>query len=271
MADPIRSIAPHQIEFFQHNGFLSLDSITTQDEIRTVRAIYDRLFSERAGWDEGQQFDLGGDEKGEKPVLPQLMSPSKYAPELRDTLFLRNARTIAYQILGDDMRDAHGEHMIFKPAQYGATTPWHQDQAYHDPTKRSRSVTFWMTLDDATMGSGCMQFVPGSHRKDVLPHHSIGNDPAVHGLEVDEPERHAPYAVACPVPAGGCTMHAAYTLHYTGPNTSNRPRRAYIIAFSAPDTPRERPIDNYWMREKRTARLDRARAAEAAVTNGPGM
>jgi ectoine hydroxylase-related dioxygenase (phytanoyl-CoA dioxygenase family) len=140
------------------------------------------------------------------------------------------------------------DHMIFKPACHGAATPWHQDQAYHDPTLRYRNINFWMPLDDATIDSGCMQFVPGSHRLDVLPHHHIGDDPSVHGLEADNQQSLARYAVACPVPAGGCTMHAAYTLHYAGANTSAAPRRAYILVFRATPTKRDKPVNNYWMR-----------------------
>lgn len=226
-----------------------------------MRGIYDRLFSERAGFDEGQQFDLAGNDQAEKPTLPQILTPSKYAPELIDSQFYVNARAIATQVLGEDIEPDYGEHMIYKPAEYGAATPWHQDQAYHNPTRKYRNVNFWMPLDDATVESGCMQFVPGSHRKDVLPHHSIGNDPAVHGLEVDDPELHAPYAVACPVPAGGCTMHAAYTLHYAAANTSVHPRRAYILIFRAPSSPRTHAVDNYWMHDKNTARAQRAAAA----------
>lgn len=268
MTKPVRALAAHEIEFFGQNGFLTLDRITTDDELVTLRAIYDRLFDERAGWDEGAQFDLGGNEQGQRPRLPQLLGPSKYAPELANTQFLANARAIARQLLGDDLIEEYGEHMIFKPAKYGAATPWHQDQAYHDPALRFRNINFWMPLDDATVESGCMQFVPGSHCRDVLPHHSIGDDPAVHGLEVDDPDQHAGYAVACPVPAGGLTMHAAYTLHYAGPNTSASPRRAYILVFRAPPTKRREPVDNYWMREKQTARM--ARAARAASASAEG-
>lgn len=265
MSEPATTLATHQLEFFSHNGFLSLDQITADDELAELRIIYDRLFDERAGWDEGNQFDLGGNEQDGKPRLPQILQPSKYAPELNDTEFLANARSIARQILGHDIEETHGEHMIYKPAGYGAATPWHQDQAYHDPTLRYRNINFWLPLDDATIRSGFMQFVPGSNRGDVLPHHSIGNDPAVHGLEVDEPERRAEYAVACPIPAGGCTMHAAYTLHYAAPNTSANPRRAYILIFRAPSTKRDQPVDNYWMREKHTARQRRAESAAASM------
>lgn len=263
MPTPTTNLAPHQVEFFDHNGFLFLDALISQAELSMLRDVYDRLFDERVGWAEGRQFDLGGtDAEGEPPKLPQILGPSEYAPELVNTEYLRNAKAIAQQLFGGDLEDAYGEHMIFKPPRYGATTPWHQDQAYHDPGKIFRGVSFWMPLDDATVDSGCMQFVPGSHRTtDVVPHHSIGHDPTVHGLEADDPESLAPYAVACPIPAGGCTMHAAYTFHYAGPNTSERPRRAYILSFTATPQVRELPIDNYWMREKRTAGMERERSS----------
>jgi hypothetical protein len=254
---PVKRLEPHQLSFFQHNGFLSLDAITTADEIERLRDVYERLFRQRVGWEDGNQFDLGGDEQNDMPRLPQLLNPSQYAPELRRTSFVENAAAIARQLFGGELLDDYREQMIYKPPKHGPATPWHQDQAYHDPALTFRSINFWMPLDEATLESGCMQFIPGSHRLDVLPHRSIGGNPAVHGLELEGPERYAPYAVACPIPAGGCTLHAAYALHYTGPNVSEVSRRAYTLIFSARPVPRTVPIDNYWMREKRTGRMQR--------------
>src|SRR5439155_15894504 len=119
----------------------------------------------------------------------------------------------------------------------------------------SYAFNLWIPLQQATMENGCMQFVPGSHRLPVLTHHCIGNDSRVHGLEVDDvPEADKSLAVACPLPPGGCTIHHNRTLHYTGPNTSDIPRRAYILGFGIPPTPRSEPRDFYWNRMKRTAR-----------------
>ncbi len=128
-----------------------------------MRVTYDRLFSSDAGREEGSRYQLGAQ-------LPQLIEPSRYAPELTKTQFVANARAIATQLFGDDLEPEFGEHMIYKPALVGSETPWHQDQAYHDPGLRYRNINFWLPLDDATVESGCMQFVPGSNRLDLVPH-----------------------------------------------------------------------------------------------------
>src|SRR5690606_36572853 len=101
--------------------------------------------------------------------------------------------------------------------------------------------------------------LPGSQNWEVKPHHSIGHDPRVHGLEIDEvpdPSR----AVGCPLPAGGATIHLSRTLHYTGPNRTAIPQRAYIMGLSVPATPRANVRDFYWNRMKETAREARAKA-----------
>ena len=171
----------------------------------------------------------GSDEDDKTAVLPQILSPSKYAPELRDTQYRTNAQHIARQLLGENAMP-QGEHAIFKPAHYGAPTPWHQDEAYWNPQLQYNALSVWMPLQEATLENGCLQFVPGSHQRAIVEHQPIGNDPRVHGLETVAPIDEA-RAVPCPLPAGGATFHLNRTLHYAGPNGSNVPRRAYIIGF----------------------------------------
>jgi ectoine hydroxylase-related dioxygenase (phytanoyl-CoA dioxygenase family) len=128
-----------------------------------------------------------------------------------------------------------------------------------------------MPLQQATVENGCMQFIPGSHKLEVLPHHSIGHDPRVHGLEVDDvPEVDEERAVACPLPPGGATFHASRTLHYAGANKSDQPRRAYILGFGAPAKQRDEPRRFPWQEEKQTARQQRAGKAGTSQSE-PGV
>ena len=268
MATPTTQLTETQIGAFQRDGFLGLDAITTVDELVWLRETYDRLFVGKVGWDDGNQFDLAGTDADDTPSLPQILRPSQYAPELLNAQYLKNAREIARQILGDEMLPGNGEHMIYKPAGIGAATPWHQDQAYHDPNTLSRGINFWMPLDDASVESGCLQFVPGTHEMDVLPHHPIGNDPRVHGLEVDDPLQWRTKSVACPLPAGGASLHAAFMLHYAGPNNTGHPRRAYTLTFRLPAVKRDVPVDNYWSRSQKTARAERSKRAQGSQAEG---
>ena len=262
MTTPTISLTPEQIDFYHQQGYLSLPSLMTPEEVEAVRQIYDRLFAERAGREEGNQFDLAGaDEEGKEATLPQILGPVKYAPELADFPFRATALTIAEQLLGPDA-EVRGEHAILKPAGIGAPTPWHQDEAYWNPGLDYNAISMWIPLQEATIENGCLQFVPGSFHLGVQAHHSINNDPRIHGLEIDHIDPAS--VVACPIPAGGATIHHCRTVHYAGPNQTDRPRRAYILGFGLPTKPREAIRDFYWQREKRTAREERRQAVLAA-------
>ena len=258
------TLSPEQIEFYHREGYLALPAITTAEEVQGLQKIYDRLFATKAGRKEGDHLDLSSaDEDGQAEVLPQILNPSKYAPELADALFRANAQSIAAQLLGPETV-FRGDHAIRKAPHGEAATPWHQDEAYWEPEFEYNELSIWIPLQEATLENGCMQFVPGTHRQEVLPHHPIGNDPRVIGLEADDAEVHAKGAVACPIPAGGATIHSSRTLHYTSPNHSDGPRRAYILMFGAPRKKRAIARNFYWLEQQKTRWQERREAAQAA-------
>jgi len=255
----LTELTQEQIDFYHENGYLALDTLVSEQELEIMRAAYDRIFSERAGRDVGDQFDLAGtDEEGKEPALPQILGPSKYAPELAQGEYRRSADRIVKQLLGDEA-GIGGDHAILKPARHGAATPWHQDEAYWDPGYDYRSLSIWIPLQEATVENGCLQFVPGSHRLEVLEHQSVGGDVRIHALEVLNAD--TTNAVSCPITAGGCTIHDSKTLHYAGPNNTDEPRRALILGGGAPATERTDGRRFPWNERKRTARDERARRA----------
>ena len=260
--EPTVRLTDEQIAFFHRSGFLALPAITTGEEVERMKVIFDHLFASRAGREEGNEFDLGGtDDESKRPVLPQILSPAKYAPELKEGLFRVNALSIARQLLGDEASFGF-EHAILKPAGYGAQTPWHQDEAYWSGEIDQKALSIWIPLQPATLDNGCLHFIPGSHEWDVIPHHTINHDPRIHGLEVDLEKVDLSSAVACPIPAGGCTIHPNRTLHYAGANRSEIPRRAYILNFRTPSVKAAAPRDFYWNRTRQAPRQARAQAAK---------
>ena len=251
-----------QIAFFHDNGFLAIPRLTSDEDVALLRASYDRIFARRAGRDLGDHFDLAGtdDEEG-KESLPQILHPARYAPEMNDSELLRNTTRVARQLLGPDA-ECEIAHAIFKPAGFGAETPWHQDAAYWSPDMRYTAISIWVPLQEATEENGCMQFVPLSHTLDVVRHRSINDDPRIHGLEL-HPSEHGRVRefVSCPLPPGGATFHGPYMLHHTGANRSTTPRRALILNAALPPVKRETPLRFSWMEGKVTARDARAKAA----------
>jgi ectoine hydroxylase-related dioxygenase (phytanoyl-CoA dioxygenase family) len=261
MPDPIE-LTEEQVRFFHRMGYLAIPRITDEEDVAFLLRPYDRIFAERAGREIGDQFDLAGtDEADRTAALPQILHPANYAPEMNRSRLLANATSVAKQLLGPEAI-CEIAHAIFKPARYGAETPWHQDAAYWDPELHYRAISIWVPLQEATEENGCMEFVPQSHLLDVLRHRSINDDPRIHGLELHPDEMfRIRGAVRCPLPGGGATFHGPYTLHHTGENRSQIPRRALILNATLPPSARATPLHFPWLEEKSTAREARVKAA----------
>ena len=229
-------VTDDDVAFFHANGYLSIERITTDEEVDQLRGVFDELFAPSSS----SYFDVmrpaGADGA---PIFPQTIMPELRHPELRDTTYVRNARRIAARLLDlDESETTHWGHMLDKPPRYGHEAPWHQDEAYWDPTLSYHAVGAWMPLDDADVDNGCMWFVPGSHLGPLLPHQHLGGDPTIHGLELIDPVDTST-AVAVPLRAGGASFHHPRTLHFSRPNTTDRRRRAYANEFQSPPLPRQ--------------------------------
>jgi hypothetical protein len=253
-------LTPAQIEEFRERGFVTIPRIAPPSEVAFLLPVFQRLFAAQAGRKEGAQYDmLGYDEEGvAAQKSPTIINPVDYASELRRLAYRSNALSIARQLLGPKAVPSF-EQAILKPPRFGGPTPWHQDEAYrYDPNFEYRFVSFWMPLQEATVENGCMHYIPGSNRLGVVPHRSVNNDPRIHAIEAAG-GFDASTAEAVPLPAGATTMHDGRTLHYAGPNRSEGPRYAYILAFEVPPTPAAVRREFTWNGEKQAAHLQRQR------------
>jgi ectoine hydroxylase-related dioxygenase (phytanoyl-CoA dioxygenase family) len=244
-------LTEEQIEQFHADGYTWIDRITTEEELDWIRPIYDHLF-ERKGTFKGSYFDLSRPyESDGLDLVPQILSPELRFPQLYETNAVRNARAIAGQLLQRDPAELDTwSHLILKPPHVGGPLPWHQDEAYWDTGFAYRALGCWLPLDPATVESGCMHFLPGSHSGPVRAHRHIDDDPNVHGLELIEPPDDA-CAVPVPLAPGGATFHHCRTLHMTTANVSDHVRRAWGTEIQIQPQvlpPGEQP-DYPWMRE----------------------
>jgi phytanoyl-CoA hydroxylase len=131
---------------------------------------------------------------------------------------------ISTQMLGPDI-DLYWNQSVFKLPEGTRDFPWHQDDGY-TPVEPSPYLTLWLALNDATPENGCISVLPGSHKRGLVPH-----EPSPIGLVCysnDEPDQ----GVRVPVTAGSMAVFSSLTFHKSGPNTSNGPRKAYVIQYS---------------------------------------
>jgi ectoine hydroxylase-related dioxygenase (phytanoyl-CoA dioxygenase family) len=244
--------AREEIKFFEDNGFLAVDRLTSDEEVAWMRNIFKFIFSPENAKSVSAPVDRSGTAKpGEEKRLTQAFFPEIQFPELLETSFRRNARRYAAALLSvEESRLTCWGHMIRKlPGARAAS--WHQDHAYWWPEFDYCALGVWLPMHDVTVEMGAMQFIPGSHKKGLLRHRQEDH-PSHNVLIVDEPID-ASKAVACPLKMGGATFHHSETLHYTAPNTTNQPRLAFPMEFQLTPVRRKEPKRMPWVDEHRAA------------------
>jgi hypothetical protein len=226
-------LSTDQARFFRDEGYGRVEGFVPLDEIARIREIYDGMFGGKYQLAEKDFFDLATEAGAKGPKkLPQILDPGRYEPALLQTFHLRRCEAVARQMLGPGASFAF-DHFIDKPMGIAHETPWHQDQGYWDPKLwgKERAVNFWLSLDEATLENGCMQYIPHSHQGPILDHSHVSKNPNIHGLVCELPDGMLEKAAACPLKPGGVALHWHNTLHYAGPNRSQTRRRAYIVVF----------------------------------------
>ena len=226
------------VEEFRRDGFLRIPDLADAETVSALRATYDDMLS--------GAIDVTPTDNPLGRLVRQIMMPSAYHPLFRSNPALEAARDISKALLGvEDPRPVF-DMLIYKEPGQLAETPWHQDFSYSQmPYAPAGSavpfdevVQFWLALDDVDEENGCMHFVPGAHRQPLLPHYVAAGeaDYSQRLLAIEEPDAalELETAVACPLRAGGATVHNYGTPHFTSGNrTADRPRRAYIFNFSS--------------------------------------
>lgn len=133
---------------------------------------------------------------------------------------------------------------LFKQPHVGAEVAWHQDATFlrTDPP----SVTgFWIALDDADRGNGCLIALPGAHRGPLRQWFGYQD-----GDLVDRTLDSTPWPSVEPVPLevrrGTLIVLHGLLPHASTANRSSRPRQAYSLHVI--DGRADYPADNWLQR-----------------------
>ena len=153
---------------------------------------------------------------------------------------------IARYFLGDNIIMKYNS-CFLKPARTGAATPWHQDNGLWRDGE-TKPFNFWIPLEPATRENGCMQFIPGSHKTEIVEH--VLYPDSIHGELPREAvqemiEKHGIHHIE--LDTGDAVIWHSNMWHYSPPNKSEKSRIAVAGVYTNPEIAkaRKRSWHNY--------------------------
>ena len=206
-------------ETYERDGFVFPIDVLGKAETQELRA----------------DLEAGEAELADRPEeLSMLLSyPDRLLPSF-DKL-IRNPRLIdaASRFLGPDLM-VWSSGLFIKEANTPSYVTWHQDLTYWG-LDDAQELTAWFALTSSMVESGCMRFVPGSHKKQLVTHvdsFAEGNLLS-RGQEVtvDVDESDAADVVLNP---GQASLHHGHLFHASGPNTTDDRRIGVAIRYISP-------------------------------------
>jgi len=229
----LTQLTDEQIALYRQNGFLVLEGFVSLQELEHWRATTEEAVSQRlagVGVPESWKWNLtnqGDAESYYARVFTQCVKLAETHAGMRALMLDERLGKLAGTLAGVDGVRIWHDQALFKPP-FGNPTAWHLDNPYWSFSSRD-AISIWVALDDATLGNGCMWYLPGTHKTARFDNVSIGQNLA--DLFKHYPEWRDVEPVACPCPAGSAVFHNGLTAHGAGANMTNRPRRAMTCAY----------------------------------------
>jgi len=222
-------LTPAQEQAFARDGFLGPITVLTPAEVEAVRAAVAEVIAELDRhrpllYEVEQAFT---ERPGE--VVCHFLGGFRVHPRLRVLVSDPRITAPCAQLLGVDRMRFWHDQVFAKPPRHPGVVPWHQDFSYWTRTQPSCHITLNLVLDDADEQSGCLQFVPGSHRVGLLP--KLPFDAPLEAIRALLPTAFAWRPVAVPARAGQATIHHSHVLHGSDRNRSDRWRRAVVLNY----------------------------------------
>lgn len=234
-------LTTEQVKEFHNNGFVKGDIILNDEEVEILR----------------EQLDLVmNGESVKKPILNRNLNQNKdseFAMKMAksdtvvqilnmwmvsDAFFNHAANQKICEDIAklcndtDTLRIWHDQ-VQYKPPVIGGPGGWHQDHPAWPIIQPAELVSAWVALDDATIENGCMWMVPKSHKWGDHQRY-LTDSPDFKPLHAKPellPEGASTEAVPFEIKKGQVGYHHCLTWHGSGPNLSQRKRRAIAVHY----------------------------------------
>jgi len=222
-------LSDEQVAFYHEHGYLAGVRILDDDQIAQLQAELIEFFDPgHPGHELWYEYHTNESSRPDT-VLFHALGAWRIRPGFHDILWHPAFTVAASQLLGGAVRFWHDQ-LFCKPARHGGVVAWHQDYSYWTRTKPMAHLTCWIGLDDSTRDNGCVHYVPGSHRWDLLPITGLaGNMEAIKEVLSPSQWEQFTHPVAIELKPGECSFHHPLMVHGSFENRTDRPRRATVI------------------------------------------
>jgi ectoine hydroxylase-related dioxygenase (phytanoyl-CoA dioxygenase family) len=221
-------LTDRQLEFYEVNGYLAGLQLLDDHQVEVLRGELTE-FTESSHAANPLFYEYHSNESTDpNKTLFHALGAWRVAPAFHDLLWNPKFLMPASQLVGGPVRFWHDQ-IFYKPARHGGVVAWHQDYSYWTRTKPMAHLSCWIGLDDSTRDNGCVHYVPGSHRWNLLPVTGLADDMDAIQSVLTAKQKHEFKPVAIEMKSGEASFHHPLMVHGSFANQSNHARRAAVI------------------------------------------
>jgi ectoine hydroxylase-related dioxygenase (phytanoyl-CoA dioxygenase family) len=200
---------------FEARGWVVLRGVVPDRDLLELNASFDRLIEPSGGG---------------RGVVQRPRASDADATILRH--LHEGIAAIACELLGVPSVQLLQDALLLKPASQEGSIALHQDFSYTGYLDRPCGLAVGLALNDAGVDSGCLYVVDGSHAWGLVGGVRLFAPALQADLQAQLTPAQRAWAATSTIPlevrAGDVTIHHCLTLHGSGPNTSDRPRKTVI-------------------------------------------
>jgi len=210
-----------EIASYERDGFLFPIQVLARDE---------------AAWFRSALESLEADYRGAYPLKRYLaLNAHCVLPFVHQIVSHPKILDVVESLLGPDIL-VWGSEIFIKEANSPSFVSWHQDLTYWGMGSIEEEVTAWLALSDVCPENGCMRFVAGSHRNDLLEHEdTFAADNVLFRGQVLPVEIGETEATDVCLSPGQLSVHHGRMFHASGPNRSGQRRIGVAMRYITPD------------------------------------
>ncbi|MBL9092183.1 MAG: phytanoyl-CoA dioxygenase family protein [Planctomycetaceae bacterium] len=221
-------LSDEQVAFFHENGYLAGVRMLDDEQVERLREELNDMFNPECDGHELFYEYHSNESADPSRILFHALGAWRLRPAFHDILWNPRFTMAASQLLDGAVRFWHDQ-LFCKPARDGGVVAWHQDYSYWTRTVPMAHLTCWIGLDDATVDNGCLQYIPKSHRWNLLPITGLAGKMDAIRKVLTEEQMAQFNPVAIELKKGECSFHHPLLIHGSQENRTDRPRRAVVL------------------------------------------